>query len=354
MDNIGSKDSKFKREEEGNDIKIQVWKYIFGFVEMAVIKCAIELKIADTIDAHGGLMTLPELSSSLNCSPLLLRRILRFLIHRGIFKEEPIKSYAQTPMSRLLTSSGAHSLAPIHVLESSLVMLAPWHNLSAYLKANNGGTQPFEMAHGKDLWSYCAANSSHNMVMNEGMASFSRVVIVPAVLERCGGVFEGVGSLVDVGGGNGSCLSVLVKAFPWIRGINFDLPHVVSVSQEYEGVRHVGGNMFDFVPKADAAFIMNALHDWDDEECIKILKNCKEAIPEKTGKVIIVEVVIDEKEESMVSDVRLMLDMIMIAHTIKGKERTREEWAYVLQGAGFSRHTITPTSTIQSIIQGFV
>lgn len=101
--------------------------------------------------------------------------------------------------------------------------------------------------------------------------------------------------------------------------------------------------------------LQEVLHDWDDEECIKILRNCKEAIPEKTGKVIIVEIVIDEKEDqiSKYSDVKLRMDMIMMAHTIKGKERTNEEWANLLQKAGFSYYTITPTTTIQSVIQAF-
>ncbi|XP_038888743.1 acetylserotonin O-methyltransferase-like [Benincasa hispida] len=358
MDENGSKESnKLKIEEEESDLKVEVWKYIFGFVEMAVIKCAIELKIGDTIESNGGSMTLSELSSSLNSSPLLLHRVLRFLVHRGIFKEEKAtQSYSQTPMSRLLTTTGPNSLAPIHLLESSPAMVAPWHYLSACLKANDheNESQPFELAHGMDLWSYASANPSHNKLVNEAMACFARVVILPAVLQRCGEIFDGVGSLVDVGGGNGTCLSILVKACPWIKGINFDLPHVVSGSQEYEGVQHVGGNMFDSIPKADAAFIMEVLHDWDDEECIKILKNVKEAIPKKTGKVIIVEVVIDENEKiSQLSDIRLMMDMIMMAHTIKGKERTNVEWANVLQKAGFSHYTITPTTSIQSVIQAF-
>ncbi|KAL0560960.1 hypothetical protein IC582_001378 [Cucumis melo] len=359
MDDTGNKESnKLKIEEENSDIKVQVWKYIFGFVEMAVVKCAIELKIGDVIESHGDSMTLSQLSSSLSCSPLLLHRILRFLVHRGIFKEEKSsKSYSHTPMSRLLTTTGPNSMAPIHLLESSPVMIAPWHNLSACVKANGheNGSQPFEMAHGMDLWTYAAANPSHSSLLNEGMACFARLFILPAVLERCGEIFDGVGCLVDVGGGNGTCLSILVKACPWIKGINFDLPHVVSVSKEYEGVQHVGGDMFDSVPKADAAFIMEVLHDWDDEECIKILRNCKEAIPEKTGKVIIVEIVIDEKEDqiSKYSDVKLRMDMIMMAHTIKGKERTNEEWANLLQKAGFSYYTITPTTTIQSVIQAF-
>ncbi|XP_022135686.1 (R,S)-reticuline 7-O-methyltransferase-like [Momordica charantia] len=345
-----------KEQEDHSEARTQVWKYIFGFVEMAVIKCAIELKIDDAIESHGSPITLPQLSSALKCSPPSLHRVLRFLVHRGIFKEEEtaiegVKGYTQTPMSRLLTSSSKSSMAPLLLLESNPVMLAPWHKLSAFLKDDD--TPPFEAAHGRDLWSYAAADPSFTMLLNEAMACFARLVIVPAVIERCGEIFEGVGSLVDVGGGNGTCLSILVKAFPWIRGINFDLPHVVLVSPNYEGVKHVGGNMFDCVPKADAAFIMEVLHDWDDEECIKLLKNCKEAIPKKTGKVIIVEIVIDEKEQNKLLDVRLMMDMIMMAHTNKGKERTREEWAYVLQKAGFSRYIITPTSTIQSVIQAF-
>ncbi|XP_022969153.1 (RS)-norcoclaurine 6-O-methyltransferase-like [Cucurbita maxima] len=352
MDDIGSKDSKLKiEEEENNDIKVQVWKYIFGFVEMAVVKCAIELKIGDTIEAYGGLMTLTELSSSLNCSPLLLHRILRFLVHRGIFKEEPTKSYAQTPMSRLLASSSGSSMAPFLLFESNPVMLAPWHGLSTRIKGNEA--IPFEAAHGKDMWSYAAANPTLNAMFNDAMACSARVMSVPALLEDCGEIFEGVECLVDVGGGNGTSLSMIVKACPWIKAINFDLPHVVASSPPSIGVQHVGGNMFDCIPKADAAFLMWVLHDWDDETCIKILKNCRDAIPKKTGKVIIVEAVLEEKKENNLSDVGLMLDMVMMAHTNDGKERTAKEWAYVLHQAGFTRHTITPIRAVQSVIQAF-
>ena len=242
------------KNEEHEHACLQVWQYIFGFVEMSIIKCAIELKIGDTIDSHGGLMTLPELSSSLNCSSSLLYRIMRFLVHRGIFKEEPTKSYAQTPMSRLLASSSGSSMAPLLLFESNPVMLAPWHGLSARIKGNEA--IPFEAAHGKDIWSYAAADPTHNAMLNDAMACSSRVMSVPALLEDCGEIFEGVECLVDVGGGNGTSLNMIVKACPWIKAINFDLPHVVASSPPSIGVQHVGGNMFDCVPKADAAFLM--------------------------------------------------------------------------------------------------
>ncbi|KAL0560962.1 hypothetical protein IC582_001380 [Cucumis melo] len=348
-----------KKEEE--EARVQIWKYIFGFVEMAIVKCAIELRIGDTIESHGSPMTLSQLSTALNCSSSLLYRILRFLVRRGIFKqeitEENVISYDHTPLSRLLASSNNNSMAPLLLLESSPVMLAPWHRLSARIKGN--GETPFEAAHGKDVWSFAAADPIHNIVINDAMSCTARVHTVPAILEDCPQIFEGIGSLVDVGGGNGTCLSMIVKAFPWIKGINFDLPHVISSSQQYIGVEHVGGNMLDSIPKADAAFIMWVLHDWDDETCIKILKNCKEAISEKRGKVIIVEAIIEERSEeennnNNLGDVGLMLDMVMMAHTENGKERTIKEWGNVLRQAGFTRYTITPIRAVHSVIQGFL
>ncbi|XP_022135680.1 (R,S)-reticuline 7-O-methyltransferase-like [Momordica charantia] len=342
-----------KEEEEEEHARVKIWKYIFGFVEMAVVKCAIELKIAEAIETQTSPMTLSQLSSALSCSPPLLHRILRFLVRRGIFREqtttENLTGYSHTPLSRLLTTS----MAPFLLLESSPTMLAPWQKLSTCVKEGNG-IAPFEAAHGMDVWSYAAGDAVHSALINQAMACSGRMITVPAILEGCKEIFEGVGCVVDVGGGNGTNLSMIVKAWPWIRGINFDLPHVISVAQECMGVQHVGGDMFDSIPKADAALLMWVLHDWDDEECIKILKNCKDAIPRTTGKVIIVDTVINEKEENNLSDVGLMLDMVMMAHTNKGKERTCKEWAYVLHQAGFSRYTITPIRAVQSIIQGFL
>ncbi|KAH0978072.1 hypothetical protein GBA52_027791 [Prunus armeniaca] len=347
-----------EEEKEEEHAKLEIWKYVFGFVEMAVVKCAIELGIADAIESHGSPMTLLELSSALRCDPSPLYRIMRVLVHLKIFKEKPAtqlgpKVYAQTPLSKRLLKSGQNSMAALILLESSPVMLAPWHGLSARIQ---GVSNPaFEAVHGEDVWSYAAANPNHSKLINEAMACDARVA-VPAVLESCLEVFKGLETIVDVGGGDGTTLRLLVEACPWIRGVNFDLPHVVSVAQECDRIENVGGDMFDCVPKADAAIIMWVLHDWGDDECIRILKKCREAIPEEKGKVIIVEAVIEEdneKQDNKLTDVRLMLDMVMMAHTNTGKERTTKEWGYVLGEAGFSRHTITPIHAIQSVIQAF-
>ncbi|KAM4089485.1 hypothetical protein ACB094_07G155700 [Castanea mollissima] len=310
-------------EEEQEDVDI--WKYILGFTEMAVVRCAIELGIADAIESHGSPMTLSKLSSTLGCDPSPLYRIMRFLMHRGIFKGT-------------LNSQGSpeHSMAALILLESSPVLLTPWLSLSA--RVLDDDTSSFEVAHGEDIWSYSAANPAHGQLINEAMACDARVV------------FDGLGSLVDVGGGNGT---VLIKAFPWLRGINFDQPHVVSVAGVISGVENVRGDMFESVPKVDAAFLKWILHDWGDNECIQILKKCREAVLENKGKVIIVDVVIEEAEIDKLTDVRLALDMAMMAHTNKGKERTLKEWGFVLGEAGFSRYTVKTIHAVQSVIEAF-
>ncbi|TKY68182.1 Caffeic acid 3-O-methyltransferase 3 [Spatholobus suberectus] len=87
-----------------------------------------------------------------------------------------------------------------------------------------------------------------------------------------------------------------------IPGVNFDLSHVIAVAPTFDGVEHVAGDMFLSVPKADVTFLNWIFHGWGDEECIQILKNCREAIPKENGK----------KEVSMIDykDVGFMLDMV--------------------------------------------
>ncbi|XP_076932220.1 acetylserotonin O-methyltransferase-like [Bidens hawaiensis] len=329
----------------------EIWKYVFGFTPMAVVKCAIELGIPDVLENNETPITLNELATKLGCSMPLLHRIMRFLIQYKIFQEAPVSEtgvgYSHTPLSRLLTTCGKHSMANFVLLESSPIMLAPWHKLSAIVLGKEEST--FEAAHGGDVWGFAAANPGHSKLIDDAMACDARVA-VGAMVEGCQEVFKELRTVVDVGGGDGTALRLIVEACPWISGINFDLPHVVSVAPACKGVVHAGGDMFDQVPKADAVYLMKVLHDWGDKECIHILKKCREAIPHDTGKVIIVEAVVGQENHEF-KDVALMMDMVMMAHTRKGKERTIEEWSYVFQEAGFSRYTTKHILAYQSVIE---
>ncbi|EYU40460.1 hypothetical protein MIMGU_mgv1a023710mg, partial [Erythranthe guttata] len=97
---------KINEEEEEAQAQVDIWEYVFGFTPMAVVKCAVELKIADILEINGGSMTHTDLSTALNCSPSILHRIMRYLIHRGFFKQNQESSqicYIQT--ERILRGS---------------------------------------------------------------------------------------------------------------------------------------------------------------------------------------------------------------------------------------------------------
>jgi len=95
------------------------------------------------------------------------------------------------------------------------------------------------------------------------------------------------------------------------------------------------------------------LHDWSDEHCIKILKNCRKAIPEKTGKVIIVDHVLRPEGNELFTDVGIAFDMMLLAHNAGGKERTEENWKWLFKETGFARYNIIKINALPSIIEAF-
>lgn len=95
------------------------------------------------------------------------------------------------------------------------------------------------------------------------------------------------------------------------------------------------------------------LHDWGDEDCVKILKNCRKAIAEREGKVIIVEVILKPEGNEVFDDTGLVLDLVMIAHSSGGKERTEIEWKKLLEKGGFPRYNIIKIPALTSIIEAY-
>ncbi|MCL7049981.1 hypothetical protein MKW94_013073 [Papaver nudicaule] len=148
-------------------------------------------------------------------------------------------------------------------------------------------------------------------------------------------------------------MSYIAKAYPEIKCLVFDLPHVVAAAPEIAGLEMVGGDMFEFIPPADALLLKFMLHGWKDAECIKLLKKCKEAIPADNGKVIIIEMVLDQDEDDdALTQARLSFDLDMMLSS-GGKERTKDEWRVLLEKAGFKRIEFIPIFAIQSVIVAY-
>ncbi|XP_015059942.2 trans-resveratrol di-O-methyltransferase-like [Solanum pennellii] len=344
-----------------------IWNHTFSYVKSMSLKCAIQLGIPDIIHSHGRAMTLPDLVDALpinnNAKTLdYIFRLMRILIHGGFFNQIKVndteEGYLLTPASCLLLKDEPLSQVAFVQMELDPNFIDPWHSLSKWIRSDNDDSStPFAIAHGKSLFEYDERQPNINRQFNEIMASDSRLLI-SVVIKNCRGVFEGLKSFVDVGGGIGIVAKVIADAFLDMNCIVFDLPHVIEGCEGSKNIIYVGGDMFKFIPYADAILLKWILHDWSDEKCIKILKKCKDAIPskEKGGKVIIIDMVLMDHNLENVDDksyeTQLFFDMLMMVH-VSGKERNQQDWAKLISGAGFSDYNIIPILGLRSIIDVF-
>ncbi|XP_004299536.1 PREDICTED: (R,S)-reticuline 7-O-methyltransferase-like [Fragaria vesca subsp. vesca] len=340
-----------------------VWKYMLGFADSMALKSAVELRIPDIINSHCQALSLSDIVSNIDSkspSPDItcLSRIMRLLVRRNIFAahhddgDSGETLYGLTPSSRWLLQDSELTLAPMVLLQTDPILMAPMQYFSQCVK--QGGTHAFSKAHGRDIWQFFSENLEANQLFNDAMAC-SANIIMKVILARCKGAFDDVTTLVDVGGGTGRAAAEIVKAYPSIKAINFDLPYVVATAPAYHGVSHVGGDMFDEgnIPNADAIFMKWIMHDWSDGDCIKILKNCRKAIPERSGKVIIVDAVLEPNGDGLFDDTGLVFDLLMITHSSGGKERSESEWKQMLEQAGFPRYNIINIPAVVSIIEAY-
>ncbi|XP_074589700.1 trans-resveratrol di-O-methyltransferase-like [Curcuma longa] len=346
-----------------------LWNIIFSYVNSMALKCAAELGIADVIYRHGQPLPLSVILTELSILPSRtdsFRRLMRLLVHSGLFAsstagDEEEEAYALTPISAsFLVTSKAENMSPLVLTVLDPIIVDPYHCLSEWFTAADEPPAAFDVFHGKSLFELTGNNPKFNLNFNRGMAADASFV-AKLILEQCGNdVFGGLRSLVDVGGGSGELATAIAGAFPQTKCAVFDLPHVVSSLQGNPMVAAIAGDMFEFVPPADAVILKWVLHDWNDEDCVRILRNCKKAIPpkEEGGKVIIIEMVMKLENEADGSihdetkETQLLWDVYIMA-PVPGKQRSEAEWKSIFLAAGFSGYSITPISSLRSLIQLF-
>ncbi|XP_004505105.1 isoflavone 4'-O-methyltransferase-like [Cicer arietinum] len=354
--------SNESEESELYHAQIHLYKHLYSFISSAALKSAVELGIADAIHNHGKPMTLNELASSLKLHPSkvnILYRFLRLLTHNGFFVkttvmkgEEEETAYSLTPPSKLLISGKQTCLSSMVKGTLQPMPLDMWHSSNKWFNEEKEQTL-FESATGENFWNFLNKDSESDKLnmFQDAMAADSQIFKI--ALKDCKHVFEGVESLVDVGGGTGAVTKLINEAFPNIKCTVFDQPQVVGNLTGTQNLNFVGGDMFKSIPPADAVLLKWVLHDWDDEQSLKILKNSKEAISGKGkgGKVIIIDISIDEiSDNRIITELQLDFDFMMMT-LFNGKEREKKEWEKLIFNAGFSSYKITPICSFKSLIE---
>ncbi|RVW66848.1 Trans-resveratrol di-O-methyltransferase [Vitis vinifera] len=313
-----------ERADELLQAQAHVVNHVFNFMNSMALKCAIDLAIPDVIHSHG--------------QPMLLSQ-LQQVIHNN----EQEEGYSLTSASRFLLKDEPLTGLPLSLLHLNPVLTAPWHFLSGWFR--NGDPTPFYTAHGKPYWDYTAQEPDFNDLFNEAMASDSRI-IASVLITKCKEQFKGMSSLVDVGAGTGTMTKAIAKAFPHLKCMVFDQPHVVADLQGGGNLEVVGGDMFE-------QFLLRMQSYSSDEECVKILKKCKEAIPtkDKGGKLMIIDMVMENnKGDDQAVETQLFWDMLMMT-VLTGKQRNENEWKKLFVTAGFTHYKISAVLGFRSLIE---
>ncbi|KAL2347211.1 hypothetical protein Fmac_001211 [Flemingia macrophylla] len=201
----------------------------------------------------------------------------------------------------------------------------------------------FERVYGLPSFQYMETNAELNHMFKIAMAHTGPIEM-KRVLKSYKG-FEGVSTLVDVGGGVGETLKLILSAYPSIKGINFDLPQMIKNAPRHPGIEHIGGDMFKSIPNGDTILLKFVCHNWPDEDCIKFLKNCHKALPPH-GKVVVLDHIIPEVPTSNdISKYTFALDNLMIL-TFGAKERTENEFEILCKNSGFSKFHVVRDLTV--------
>jgi len=260
------------------------------------------------------------------------RRLLRGLVALGVVSEVEGR-YANTEVGDLFREGvpgSRRALAMMHFPQS----YRAWEHFVETLRT---GATGHWLAYGGTLWDTIAADAEFATRFNESMAANSRAA---GMFVASAGNFAGAVTVVDVGGGKGALLAAVLRAHPQARGIVCDLAAGLTEARAYlaeQGVLDrceiVEADFFKAVPRGDVYLLKDILHDWDDDDAVRILSVCRAAMHAE-GRVLIVERVLPERFDDDPAKLNSVMTDLHMMVLFGGRERTPDEYAALFSAAG--------------------
>jgi hypothetical protein len=329
-----------------DDAAFRMFEMICGKWISQAIAVASELNVADLL-AHGP-RAVEDLAAVVNCRPDMLNRLLRALASVGIFARDPDGRYRLTALAEKLRSDVPDSMRGLAVMEGCR---SAWDPYARLLETVRTGETAFRLFHGLPLFDFMRGNPEFAGVFGHAMRGLTKLTALPIVSAYD---FTGIGTIADIGGGQGQFLSMVLRAHPIMTGILFDLEQVVSAAQPFlraEGVAGrvtiVSGDFFERIPPhADAYMLKHILHDWDDREAHAILRRIRDAISSHARLLIVEAVIADDNTPGYGK----LLDLEMMA-VAGGRERTLEQYEQLTAGAGFRLVRVTGKGAALNLLE---
>jgi SAM-dependent methyltransferase len=275
-----------------------------------------------------------DLASQTGTDPRALHRVLRVLASEGIFTQTEDGAFALTPLAEPLRSEVAKSSRGMAIMFGEEVFRS-FAEIGYTLQT---GRPAFDKVHGMPFYDYLERNPEAADTFSTAMA----VAATPAALATCD--LGGVRVLADVGGGAGGLLGRFLRAHPRARGILIDLPNAVAhartrlaVAGVADRVDFVEGSFFDAVPAgADAYVLCRVLHNWPDEDALRLLCGIRSAMA-PGGRLFVFEELAGQPDGRPGTPIDLLM-LVMLS----GWDRTEAEYRDLLGAAGFTVTAVRP------------
>ncbi len=327
--------------QENDAPAAELWMMAHLGTAMA-IRVAATLRLADHLTA--GHRTAAALAPLAGADPDALERLLRYLAARKVLRHDDAGGYQLTELGEALRDDHPSGLrAGLDIEGAGRAELA----YVQLLHSIRTGDAAFEVQFGRTFWQDLADEPALTTAFNTLMGGD-----VPARARRLLPAYDwaALGHVVDVGGGDGSMLGVLLTAFPSLRGTLVDLPETARAAVASLAARGladrcdvVEGSFFDPLPAGGGAYLLSwILHDWADGPAVAILRRCAEAAG-PGGTVLIVE-----KTGQAGDTPHTGLDLRMLAY-FGGKERGLAELTALAARAGLRVVAVHPAGAMSIV-----
>ncbi|GAA5072204.1 methyltransferase [Nocardia iowensis] len=322
------------------DARDLIERLMFGSMAAQTVRAAIRLRVIELIGNEERAAV--DVAADTGAEPQSMTRLLRALASLGLLRGHTAGSFSVTPAGALLDAKRPDSLIALVRMFTEPAILRAWEQLDDSVRT---GDIAFDKVFGKDFFSYLAELPDLSAEFNAAMsqAAEETAAALPQAFD-----FGRFSTVTDVGGGNGTVLSGVLREHPTLTGVIYDTEEGLAqapTTLEQHGLTTrcslVAGDFFRSVPEgSDLYLIKSVLHDWTDEQAVTILTHCRAVLP-PTGRILIVEPVLPEVVDTETAGSTYLSDLNMMV-IVGGRERTRTDFAELCRKAGLALTSVTP------------
>jgi hypothetical protein len=328
----------------GSAATVELLNHLTGHWRAQAIHVAAQLRIADLL-ADEGARTPCEISERVGANADAVHRLLRALASLGIFRERADGRFELTPAADALREAPG-SLRALAVSLGGAAFQA-WGDA---LYSVRTGKPAFERLHGRDFFTHLAEREEAGEAFAAAMSAQTRLAHAAVASSY---PFPRGSCVVDVGGGDGTLLEMLLRAGTIGRGLLLDRPEVVerarrriASSDVAPRLALVAGDFFEAVPPGGDVYMLTmVVHDWDDDRAERLLRRCYEAMAPGSA-VVLSELVIPAGNAPFFGK---LLDLDMLVN-LGGRERTATQYEHLLARAGFAGARLVPVRAAGSAL----